>query len=85
MNYAEKLFEKIKDAHLFNPPKFPDYTKAISVDDLVSAFIDKNREIKESTKKLFKNIDKINYIQHEYYSQARAFREFVKKCEEVKK
>lgn len=79
MNYAEKLFEK---SYLQREEQ---NFKVLKVDDLVSAFIDKNREIKESAKKLFKNIDKINYIQYEYYSQGRAFREFVKKCEEVKK
>lgn len=52
----------------------------IPVKDFVLAVLEKNKEIGESTKELFRNIDKSKYRQHEYYSQARAFREFVQAC-----
>lgn len=40
--------------------------------------LEKNKEIDTNIKEIFKNIDKSNYQQTKYYSQAHAFRELTK-------
>lgn len=85
MNYAEKLFEKpikIKDV---NSKVDSDYTRASYLLgynqmklDLVSAFLDKNKEFEL----MRDNGSDPSYV---IPREALAFREFAKKCEELGK
>ena len=79
MTYADKLFEK-KVEITKDLPTGSGYDSEIyiPVDDLVSGFLEKDREIK---KELSKNCYNVTV---EQVLQSRAFCEFVKKCEETK-
>lgn len=78
MTYADKLFEK----RYLNV----NGVSVLKIDDLVLAFLDKNREIKKKIKHQLKSYGDILHDEDRCLEieQSHAFREIVKKCEEVK-